>query len=183
MFTALTYGQPKVKKNENLVFNVDTVRERLRNGPGLDIFLITLEKSIRDEAVSRKFMSHQYGGSSQATSPNISKKFLEKHGLNDWLYLSLDYHPHAPQVPGAPGLFFSVGDPGVWEGESRVFTRITQNPALWQYMGQYELTSAPSLTKEEWHEQPHKAFFFISLRSKTLTHFLKGPLHLGITRM
>jgi hypothetical protein len=108
--------------------------------------------------VTREFMASEYGGSMQATRPEVSMKHQERHGLNDFMYLHPAYQPVATQVPGACGLFFttrtSMGRE--WDGAvlQRVFTRIESN--VWQYMGQYRLTSSPSLTRREWLDQEPK---------------------------
>ena len=116
--------------------------------------------------VSRDFMASKYGGSMQATFPDISQKHKDKHGLDDFMYLHPAYQPVAPQVPGACGLFFiphtSVGRE--WPRLQRVFTRIESN--VWQYMGMYRLTSSPSLTRREWLDQEPKVSFILFLDSQ-----------------
>ena len=133
----------------------DTLRARFQAlGPSaLDLYPITLDKGSQDFMVSRAFMASEYGGSMQAL---ISKKMMEKHGMDDFMYLHPAYQPVAPQVPGACGLFFgtrtSMGKN--WNKLQRVITRIDSN--VWQYMGMYRLTSSPSLTTREWAEQEPK---------------------------
>ena len=90
----------------------------------------------------------------QATCPTISKRKLAQHGKDNFTYLHLDYHQHAPQVAGTPGLFFNSCDGSDWPGLQRVFTRIASN--TWQFMGMYEIKSCASLTKEEWKCQEEK---------------------------
>ena len=141
----------------------DTLRARFQAlGPSaLDLYPITLDKGSQDLMVSRDFMASEYGGSMQATLPSISKKLLEKHGMDDFMYLHPAYQPVAPQVPGACGLFFMTGSAmgDEWDRIQRVFTRIDSN--IWQYMGMYRLTSSPSLTTREWAEQEPKVIFKI----------------------
>lgn len=136
----------------------DTLRERFQAlGPsGLDLYPITLDKSLQDVMVSRVFMSAEYGGGSQAVCPTIGKKHIEKHGMNDFMFLHPEYQPVAPQVPGACGLFMSPGTSvgHEWPSVQRLFTRIESN--VWQYMGMYRLMSSPSLTKREWADQDRK---------------------------
>ncbi|KAF6748562.1 hypothetical protein DFP72DRAFT_1174203 [Ephemerocybe angulata] len=77
---------------------------------------------------------------------------------DDYMYLSTDYQPIAPEVPGAPGapgLWLDIGgEVSEWQGGvMRVFTRITTGPALWLYQGQYEIKVSKSLTLEEWQRQ------------------------------
>ncbi|KAJ7165915.1 hypothetical protein C8R46DRAFT_997025 [Mycena filopes] len=71
-------------------------------------FQIDLEKDILDVAVRRDFMSGEYGGNSQDAYPSIGAAFVAKTGKDNFAYLNLVYNPHCPQVPGAPGLMFSV---------------------------------------------------------------------------
>ncbi|KAJ2920944.1 hypothetical protein H1R20_g16151, partial [Candolleomyces eurysporus] len=120
-------------------------------------FPITASRATLNEKVSRRFMSTVYGGSSQDVFPAISPRKLEDHGLNDWMYPPLDYHPMAPRNPGEPGFYFSVdnGSRALEDGQvKRVFTRVTKSPrALWLYQGQYEVHLSESITKEEWQRQ------------------------------
>ncbi|KAF9558416.1 hypothetical protein CPC08DRAFT_559716 [Agrocybe pediades] len=107
--------------------------------------------------VTRRFLSSTYGGNPQEAFPKPSQKFLNIHGMDDWMYINPNYQPEAPQLPGAPGLFFGSqpSDEGYKE-VLRVFTRIKDG--IWQYMGMYELKGCtpPSLTRAEWQEQPQK---------------------------
>ncbi|KAK0448108.1 hypothetical protein EV421DRAFT_1706184 [Armillaria borealis] len=122
------------------------------------VYPVNLDPEIRDFAVDRRFMSQFWGGNTQETFPNIAQKFLDVHHTNDFMYLNLNMNPHAPQMPGAPGLFFSsrsnVGS-AEWyrSGTQRVFSRIDSKK--WQYMGQYEMERAAPLTVEEWGRQHH----------------------------
>ncbi|KAF8075874.1 hypothetical protein FPV67DRAFT_387214 [Lyophyllum atratum] len=147
---------PKVKKNEGLMFSYDTIRDRLRP-IGFDPYPVELDMETREVMVSRKFLSMNYGGTMQLTFPEIGPKFQALHNYRNFMCLSLEYQSGAPQMPGAPGLWFSpIGeltsggmsssDPTVYT----VLTRITDSPALWQYQGQYKLGGAMSFTKEEW---------------------------------
>ncbi|KDR74295.1 hypothetical protein GALMADRAFT_575368 [Galerina marginata CBS 339.88] len=144
---------PIVKKIKNMDLLVDTVRDRLKP-IGLDLFDITLDKFSQEVRVGRDFMSSVYGGSMQATFPKIRKELVAKHGMNDFAYLNPDYQPEAPEVPGAPGLFFGTEAGPDRDGTHRVLTRIGSNS--WQYMGMYVIKSCPSLSKEEWADQLEK---------------------------
>ncbi|KAF8553940.1 hypothetical protein OG21DRAFT_1164436 [Imleria badia] len=118
---------------------------------------VGLDPAIRDVTTSRIFTSKQWGGNTQSTFPSIRPDMLARHGLNDFMYLNLFFNPHAPQWPGAPGLFF---DPGVdWEAHERpgiwrVLVRLKSN--YWLYVGQYQCTPALSLSIEEWKSQAPK---------------------------
>ncbi|RDB20273.1 hypothetical protein Hypma_012569 [Hypsizygus marmoreus] len=146
---------PNVKKSEGRVLTLDTVRERLRKD-GLGLYPIPLDKSVQDVEVTRLFLSKHYGGGMVETFPTIGKKFLHLHDLRDFMYPNLDYNPHCPEVPGAPGLFFAAdghhADP--WPEIQRVISRIRSG--WWLYQGQYRMKPAKSLTKEEWASQKQK---------------------------
>jgi hypothetical protein len=92
------------------------------------------------------------------TFPKIADERLAIHGLNDFMYPNLDMNPYAPEVPGARGLFFvprpSDRPAEEWPEVQRVITRIAS--AKWQYVGQYRMRPAASLTKEEWASQDAK---------------------------
>ncbi|KAI0734961.1 hypothetical protein C8Q72DRAFT_805779 [Fomitopsis betulina] len=71
--------------------------------------------------------------------------------------LVLEYNPHAPVIPGNPGLFFSsgyaFGDTSADTERTIVRVRST-TPALWQYMGEYRMHPSESLTIAEYMAQP-----------------------------
>ena len=126
---------------------------------------IDLSRAEINQMVSRLFMSSIYGGSMQATFPPIGKEKLRKHGMNDFMYLHLKYHPFAPQNPGRCGLWFSTEDekPETWAGLKRVFTR-DREVSMWQYMGQYDVQRAASLTLEEWLDHKPAVSVLCTLR-------------------
>ncbi|KAK0492801.1 hypothetical protein EDD18DRAFT_1079208 [Armillaria luteobubalina] len=120
------------------------------------VYPVDLDPEIRDVTVDRRFMSQFWGGNTQETFPTIAQKFLDIHHMDDFMYLNLNMNPHAPQMPGAPGLFFSsLSDEGDAEwsrsGIHRVFSWI--DSGKWQYMGQYTMERAAPLTMEEWSRQ------------------------------
>ncbi|KAH9483250.1 hypothetical protein JR316_0005354 [Psilocybe cubensis] len=144
----------KIKRDKNREFLLSTIRDRLKP-IGLDLFNITLDKERIDLIVPRAFLHATYGGSPMQIFPRIGPKFLKIHGLNDFMYLSPLFQPEAPQVPGAPGLYLDSHPPqgskkGQWAKLMRVFTKISDSPSKSQYMGQYQICSCKSLTKDEW---------------------------------
>ncbi|KAF5374203.1 hypothetical protein D9758_004624 [Tetrapyrgos nigripes] len=98
----------KIKKKtvKTVGLSDEVIHSRLQN-VDLQPIPIALDKLTMDVTVSRAFMSATYGGNTRYTFPKISRKFFEKHGMADFIYINMDYNPHAPQVPGAPGLKFS----------------------------------------------------------------------------
>ncbi|THU89166.1 hypothetical protein K435DRAFT_560385, partial [Dendrothele bispora CBS 962.96] len=118
----------------------------------IDLDITTLNTITRD------FMSDRYGGSAIACRPTISKEKLRRHGYNDFMYLNMRYHPHAPQVPGAPGLYFRPGKgrPRDWT-ENRVYRAFTRlSSGIWLKMGLYVLGFSEPLSIEEWRRNDMK---------------------------
>ncbi|THU82992.1 hypothetical protein K435DRAFT_690410 [Dendrothele bispora CBS 962.96] len=136
--------------------------ERLKNVQ-LDLFPIDLDVTTLNTTITRDFMSNRYGGSSVSCFPTISEEKFRQHGYNDFMYLSMKYHPHAPQVPGAPGLFFQPGtasqrntdDSELNENKIyRVFTRLSSG--IWLKVGLYEFGTSEPLSVEEWTRKDMK---------------------------
>ena len=124
---------------------------------GIDIQsqYFTLDQATREATVSRTFMSKTYGGSEQRTYPSIRAEFLALHGMNDFMYLNKTFQSAAPELPGAPGLFYCpIEHDTTWT--RRVLVRL--RPGIWQYLGQYRMQRShiPFLTKEEWRAEPKK---------------------------
>lgn len=140
---------PKVKKKKGVVqLSQDSVRARL-NPIGLDIFDIPLPPTISNVGFPREFISTHYGGNTQSTFPTIGKKYIDLHGVIDYMYLNLCYNPHAPQVPGAPGLYYGwSGDPTM---TFRLICRTESNE--WTYVGEYKMGPCAPLSVEEWNSQ------------------------------
>ena len=93
----------------------------------------------------------------QVTFPEPNSTKAAIHGIKHFMCLVLQYNPHAPVVPGNPGLFVSsvptVGR--TWDEVERVVVRGRDStPALWQYMGQYRMYPSESLTTAEYMSQP-----------------------------
>ncbi|KAJ3573127.1 hypothetical protein NP233_g2627 [Leucocoprinus birnbaumii] len=146
----------RVKIKAGLSLKHETLADRITK-MNCPMFDIQLDQGIRDIAVPREFLSSIYGGNPQVTFPSIGKQFSARHKYDDFMYPSLDYNPEAAQVPGAPGLFFAVGDDAIgheWNTVQRVITRIASGQ--WQYMGQYSMTPTESLTLRELAAQPEK---------------------------
>ncbi|KIP07555.1 hypothetical protein PHLGIDRAFT_414708 [Phlebiopsis gigantea 11061_1 CR5-6] len=104
--------------------------------------LYPVEDSVNKHFLfSRYFFSQRFGGSFVKTFPKPSAKMLERHGIDDLGFFSLLYNPHAPQVPGAPGLIYSCQDT-VGELQSRrMFVRLDDEQ--WLYVGRHTFTAAP----------------------------------------
>ncbi|THU78144.1 hypothetical protein K435DRAFT_845899 [Dendrothele bispora CBS 962.96] len=146
------------KKEEDFCLSDQVLYSRLKDIQ-LDLYPISLEPSILHSTVTRQFMCHQYGGSNAACFPNISQERVEKHGYNDFMYLNLNLNPHAPQVPGAPGLYFNATarpliadddeDDKVdnWPDLQRVYVRL--EGGVWLKVGIYKMTRSKPLSKEE----------------------------------
>ena len=144
-----------VKKKGQSDFALDTIYNRL--APLGAQYPINLPPYIRDTMVKRQSLSEAYGGSPVATYPTIGSDFLAQHGMDDFMYITIEHNPVGPQVPGAPGLLFECDELECEQAERarirRVIIRVQVNPALWIYVGQFEIHPAASLTKEEWASQ------------------------------
>lgn len=142
-----------MKIKQEAVLDDEHVASRLKAMPGgLDVFPVDLEDEIKMATVTRIWMSDTYGGNPQAGCPSINtKKF--KHGMNDFTYMTYEFNPHAPQMPGAPGLNF-----GMWEGETGLRKRrrviMRTNQPRWLHMGFYDSYPSTPLTKHEWSARP-----------------------------
>ncbi|KAJ7090784.1 hypothetical protein B0H15DRAFT_906772 [Mycena belliarum] len=130
--------------------SVESVVYRL-NAIGLDPFPITLPDAIRRTTVTRDWISKQYGGPAQGSSPPIDRKRF-KHTM-DFRFFKLDFNSHLPKNPGDPGLvFYGLGQAEPWKkGPEEVFVRLSQNN--WLYVGRYRIYVAESLTADEWKQQ------------------------------
>ncbi|KAF9558414.1 hypothetical protein CPC08DRAFT_819351 [Agrocybe pediades] len=146
---------PLVKKIKDMELSLSIVRDRLIP-IGVEPFNVTLPMTSRT-MVTRQFMSSTYGGNRQKMFPTPSQKFLDTHGMDDWMYINPEFQPEGPETPGAPGLYFDslAGDSDL-DGTLRVFTRI--QIGIWQYMGMYEVkrSTPPALTQAEWLSQADK---------------------------
>ncbi|KIK69096.1 hypothetical protein GYMLUDRAFT_67790 [Collybiopsis luxurians FD-317 M1] len=127
------------------------------------------QKMHNDKAVSRDFMSKTFGGNTQDTFPRIRRETINEHGLANFMYLSKDYNPMTPTVPGTPGLFFShdpFGLPNVnttakelqgaefpeWAKVKQiVLTRLKSGQ--WIYVGKYKMSFCKAITVGEWNDE------------------------------
>ncbi|KAH7927930.1 hypothetical protein BV22DRAFT_241127 [Leucogyrophana mollusca] len=149
---ALLHAKVKVKVKEEAAISDDVVQSRLAL-IGYETYDIKVEPpEILDATTTRDFTSTTWGGNRIWTFPRIQQKFVNIHGLNDFMFCNLEYNPAVPRWPGAPGLYFeswrSFQD---WPRIQRVLVRLRDN--AWHYVGQYQLTPAPALTGEEWRCQ------------------------------
>lgn len=97
--------------------------------------------------------------------PKISAKRVKLHGIDDWAFPSLDFNPHAPQIPGAPGLFYVPQDASGKPYTKRVIVRLDQDK--WLYVGLYSFIALDSLTSAEYAQQSTK------VRSRLLVYAVK----------
>lgn len=152
--------KPKKCAGDIPSLSLDTVNARLDTlGPISERnFEVTLDDSIKCTAVPRLFLSHRWGGNTQATYPKIRKEKIAEHGLDDFMYPNTVYNPDCPQVAGVAGLMFfpnGLNNPPYSESNPKQYRTITRDKyeALWTYVGQCIHLWAPSLTKQEWLDQ------------------------------
>ena len=115
---------------------------------GLDCFPV--EDSVNKFFLfSRYFFSDKFGGNPCETFPTIAKTKLERHGISRWAFPNLDFNPHLPQIPGAPGLFFCSTD----DSDETWTTVIKLSAGKWLYVGEYKYVQVQDLTAEEFRAQ------------------------------
>ncbi|THU89178.1 hypothetical protein K435DRAFT_865582 [Dendrothele bispora CBS 962.96] len=147
------------KKEEEMRLSDHVLHTRLKDIQ-LDLFPIDLDITTLNTTITRDFMSDRYGGSNIACFPKISKEKIRRHGYNDFMYLNMRFHPHAPQVPGAPGLYFRPGKARPSDTEwtenrvYRLFTRLSSG--IWLKMGLYVIGFSEPLSIEEWKRNDMK---------------------------
>lgn len=129
---------------------INIIHSRLKK-IGFEVLPINLHQNLLDATYDRDDISRKYGGDTQNTWPRIVEK-LKYHGINDFMFLKFLFNPHAPQKPGAPGIF----NDGEWSSTVtkktwRLFVRIANRS--WQLMGMYEAHESDALTKFEWQGQ------------------------------
>ncbi|KAJ8483348.1 hypothetical protein ONZ45_g14627 [Pleurotus djamor] len=150
---------PKIKQRKTeMMVSLNTFAERYAQ-LGHERFPITLSAVQRDVLFDRQLLSNLYGGNKQETFPHPREEQRALHGIDDFMCLNYEMNPNAPEFPGCPGFFFTVGSKHAGEGERspgpyRLITRF--EPSKWGYLGQYQLSPNKSLTKEEWHAQKPK---------------------------
>ncbi|OSX60588.1 hypothetical protein POSPLADRAFT_1066785 [Postia placenta MAD-698-R-SB12] len=146
------YRNPHAKIKKDSQFDGAMVTDRLK-AIGFERYPIDIEERLQRFLFNRHYIHNLYGGSFVDTFPSPSDEKVAIHGLNDFMFITLDLHPHAPLNPGDPGLFLNmVPADGTWGNARqvvRVFVRLRDTPkALWQYSGNYRMyPSDPSLEK------------------------------------
>ena len=122
---------------------------------GLELYPIALDAAILGETFTRPYFSYLFGGGVQNTYSTTGEGFLKAHpGAKKryFLGLKLDWNPHAPQVPGAPGLFFGGGNDN-WTLGAIDTVLVCLEPGHWLYVGEYQMEMTNSLSIEEWKSQ------------------------------
>ncbi|KAF9817669.1 hypothetical protein IEO21_03325 [Rhodonia placenta] len=170
------YRNPHAKIKKDTQFDGAMVTDRLK-AIGFERYPIDMEERLQRFLFNRHYIHNLYGGSFVDTFPSPSDEKVAIHGLNDFMFITLDLHPHAPLNPGDPGLFLNmVPADGTWGNARqvvRVFVRLRDTPkALWQYSGNYRMYPSESLTREEFARQPP----LVSLFPYTLTNPESAPL-------
>lgn len=139
-------------KLEDMILNLDASLRPLKPD-----YVVPLSRDLASVTFSRPFFSKEYGGGSVATWPKIADEKVERHGIYPVMFITTDYNPNAPVIPGKSGTFFGGGylnKDGEWEDVMYVFVKIDDN--RWRFVGLYEFTRAPPMTKEEWIDQDTK---------------------------
>lgn len=128
----------------------DEMIQKRINRIGCPTIKVTLD--IKLKTVSRKFLSMTYGGSPQEAFPKIGAVNLARHNKEHWMLFSPLLHPHAPQLPGEPGVWYRSNpfapDYQLQEKVHHTFVRIESGK--WRYLGGYRCYVAEPLTQIEW---------------------------------
>ncbi len=105
-----------------------------------------VDPALASATATRTFFSAYFGGGVQKTftRTGVTHKNPKKR---NFACLKLDWNPHAPQVPGAPGLFFGGGQDD-WDITETVLTCLESGK--WLYVGEYRMGRSPRLTVDEW---------------------------------
>ena len=144
--------QARAQIKKEAKFSDRFVYDRLKNEDGeIEWFRIEANEEIREYTFPRYYFSSRFGGGPVMTFPVIAPKKLREHGIDNWAFLSTEMNPHAPTLPGAPGLFFRPYVDRPPPADKRLFVRLRHN--RWLYCGTYRFTTARSLTSGEWMEQ------------------------------
>ncbi|KAI0051472.1 hypothetical protein FA95DRAFT_1554566 [Auriscalpium vulgare] len=144
--TPLDDIKPKIKEDHQ--FDAATVLSRLK-AVGAEPYDIGPGVEITEFILSREFISWEYGGSGQTTFPSIAQDNIDRHGLDDFMCITVELHPHAPLRPGHAGLWLSQ-EPGRSRSMGTVRLLVGLAPKKWIYAGQYKLTEVEPLSPEEW---------------------------------
>ncbi|KAI0751854.1 hypothetical protein C8Q80DRAFT_1119490 [Daedaleopsis nitida] len=143
---------PDVKVKKELLLSDEFLLDALTWEGISHRYPIPVSREVAEYGFARAYISSVYGGNTQATCPHPSKKMLARHGLDDWMFLTLDFNPHAPTKPGCSGLFFCWGRAeDDWHNVMRTFVRT--KASRWVYMGQYQMKPGKSLTTDTWKQQ------------------------------
>lgn len=134
---------------------------------------VPLPKEVAEVGLDRKYICSLYGGCRRGTFIKPHADWLEWHGLDDWMYLTTEFAPHAPTKPGHSGLFFSCNRArNTWppniEKPRRLFVRLAHSQ--WVYMGQYKMAPGLSLTTDVWKKQKDEVRLTPSQRGLTTAH-------------
>ena len=132
-------------------------------------YQIDLPDDVKYFTFQRMHLVRLYGGSFVSTFPEISPERWNNHGIDNFAFPNLEYNPHIPTIPGAPGLIFASCDPDIRE-VYRIFTP-WKGDSTWGYMGDYEFIPTPSLTAAEYNFQEQRVGLF-QILSEHLTSLI-----------
>ncbi|KAL6304144.1 hypothetical protein BKA93DRAFT_826124 [Sparassis latifolia] len=146
---------PLAKIKRGSQFDYKCVAQRLDAAGLRKSFPIALDETMLKFTMSRYYITELYGGSFVQTFPTISKEMVDMHGVNDFMMLPIVYHPHAPQNPGDPGLFYMQSARVFeWKEVRRVFVAL--RPGVWSHVGFYKMFPSEPLTADEFQRQDGK---------------------------
>ncbi|KZT10770.1 uncharacterized protein LAESUDRAFT_755443 [Laetiporus sulphureus 93-53] len=140
----------KVKRGHHML-NARNVQGRLQ-AIHLTVYPVTLDPFIRNKVARRGFFDKHFGGDQHrfCTSPDQAKF---NHGYRNFMFPDLLMNPHIPQRPGEPGLLCRATTEKEWlPGDVKVI--IGLGDAKYLYVGEYVLSPAAPLSKQEFRDMP-----------------------------
>lgn len=154
------------KKEEKFEVPAHILESRLKNCKIYDaeaaLRKAGLDPEIGRLAVHRRLLSQNFGGGLQETFTQPAPHFVAAHGITSkWVYPKLTVNPHAPTIPGHPGLFFSLNE----MVQQRYYTVSGLGTNQWLFLGIYSLFESGPLSVAEWGNIPYpvrSALFSVS---------------------
>ncbi|TDL21503.1 hypothetical protein BD410DRAFT_789615 [Rickenella mellea] len=149
-----SFKHPKAKfkvKKDVPVLSIESIWARIAVA-GRDPFEINVPINMLEGTITRNFLSKFYGGGKRNTWSYPKKEFVDQHGINSFVCLTLEYCPYSPQRPGAPGLHYGHSHLEAWAvPREKIFTRLAFGE--WLYQGEYTFLPCQPMTTAEYLSQ------------------------------
>ncbi|KAG8927427.1 hypothetical protein FRC02_008221 [Tulasnella sp. 418] len=137
----------KVKK-EAAELSEESVQRRLDAAGARRLDISAVDAQLLHRSFRRAKLTKILGGNPMTIFSRANELFCRIHQTPLIFYPELGWNPHAPRIPGAPGVLL-IGIGKEIERESGPLFVKLGTEALWTYMGHYEYMPSEPLTKEE----------------------------------